>query len=266
MKLSHSTILGLLIGILLYYLVPVQAETLPRFHERLTWTAPTGNRLRAHYTLEYWASSRRAQGPKNLAECLLRTRLTRVMGGHKRVWRDHDLYQEPNAAAIDVAVAIRVQGQEAPQILVKRTRADWGDYGLYRVDEHGLKETFGISHRDEGCICWVSKHGVLQRLVFFDRWTAQNRPGEPPGKRLQERVVYRYNLTRKTWLPASRRWEPYVFDDGNGGLKNPVFQKPSDCPFHCRLSHNRSTNNVAKRRRTDHHYSFRWLARLGRPA
>jgi len=231
MPSSHQTLLGLSLWALLLCRVPAQAETLPQFHERLTWSAPVEHRGRAHYTLEYWAKSRTSKGHDLPTECLLRTRLTRILAGRKRVWEGKDVYTDPKYAQVSLAVAIRVHGQEVPQILVVRDRDNWGDYDLYRMDEHGLKETFGFSHRDPGCIRWVSHKGNLRSFDVTDRWDGRLHTHEPPGKRWQNRLVYRYDKSQKTWKPVSRRLEAYVFDDQNGNLKNLVFEKPRDCPF-----------------------------------
>lgn len=48
---------------------------------------------------------------------------------------------------------------------------------------------------------------------------------------LWNRLEYRYDKATKTWKPVAHRLEAYVFDDQNGGLTNPIFQKPRDCPF-----------------------------------
>jgi len=243
MSYSHRTRWILSLWALFLYSAPIQAAKLPRFHERLTWSAPVTQRGTAHYTLEYWAQSHTLTGHDMPTVDTLRTRLTRVLAGRTQIWRGKKTYTDPVYTQIGLAVAIRVRGQDAPQILVARDRDNWGDYELYRMDEHGLKEIFGCSHRDEGCIRWVSHKGALQRFVFIDRWDGSVHRQER-GQRLQNRLNYRYNRPRKIWEPVSHRLETYIFDDQNGNLKNPVFQKPSDCPFRYRRARHSRVSKV----------------------
>lgn len=93
----------------------LQAAPLPRFHERLTWSGSA----RARFILEYWAQSRTVKGHALPTECVLRTRLTRVLGGHRQVWQGQDIFTDPVYATIEIAFAIRVEGQATPQILVQ---------------------------------------------------------------------------------------------------------------------------------------------------
>jgi hypothetical protein len=215
---------ALIFSLLFLLGAPAKEEKPPAYHERVTWTERDWGGKSVPCSLELWTQS------KGMERCILRCRFETSVGlGEPDIWDVTNTFRDSMWAQIDLAVAIRVQGETQPQILVKRSRSNWGDYILYTVGEGGLSEVFSISHRGEDCIQWISRNGALERFILFDRWQTQGRPPEEPGKRWQERSEYVWNTKKQEWQQVKRQWQTYRF--GIDELKNPVFEKPSDCPF-----------------------------------
>jgi hypothetical protein len=199
---------------------PAKEEKPPVYHERVIWTEPGYGDDAMTCSLEFWTQS------KGMKQCLLRCQVQDNLG---EVWDTTHTDSDWMRAQIDLAVAIKVKGATRPQILVQRQRSSWGDYVLYDVENSSLRKAFLISHRDWGCIQWITKNGELERFIVFDRWQTEGRPPEQPGKRWQERSEYLWNTKKAEWQQVKRQWQTYRSDVNK--LNNPVFEKPSDCSF-----------------------------------
>lgn len=144
--------------------------------------------------------------------------------------RESAITHDPSAA-VELMIPIRVANSVRPEILVSRSRSDWGDYRLYGVRDDTVMELWGIVHRDPACVRWVASRGALDHFVVYDRWRpepAWPRPTRRPGDRWQLRQVYRFNAKAGAWQIATQNWEEYEFGKP---LDNPVLDSPADCTF-----------------------------------
>jgi hypothetical protein len=140
------------------------------------------------------------------------------------------LTQDPSAS-VELMIPLRVRNTVRPQVLVRRSRSNWGDYRLYGVADDSVVELWGIAHRDWACVQWVASRGALDHFVVYDRWQPERawpRRRGHPGHRWELREVYRFDPKSGAWKVASEKWEEYEI---GRPLDNSIIHSPADCKF-----------------------------------
>jgi len=142
-----------------------------------------------------------------------------------------DVVNDGSWAEIKLALPVRVERSDDPQLLVKLYRSNWLDYELYTVSDGSCERAFVFSCRDETTIRWVTRAGKLQRIITYDRF-------EPVPERLQKRrrigwpweqvTEWHYEPNLARWTADKSWWVRHRFDESEA---NAVIRAPADCRF-----------------------------------
>ncbi|CAN5632848.1 hypothetical protein BH11ARM2_BH11ARM2_06150 [soil metagenome] len=82
-------------------------------------------------------------------------------------------YADSKFAEFRLALPIRVESEEEPQVLTKLYRSNWLDISLISLRADGAATTFSFSCRDEKAIRWNVVKGRLASIVTYDRYAPE---------------------------------------------------------------------------------------------
>ena len=142
-----------------------------------------------------------------------------------------DVVNDGSWAEIKLALPVRVERSDDPQLLVKLYRSNWLDYELYTVSDGSCERAFVFSCRDESSVRWVTRKGKLRHIITYDRYEPV--PQRPKQRRRigwpwQQVTEWHYEPDLARWTADKSWWVRHRFDESEA---NAVIRAPADCRF-----------------------------------